>query len=281
MSCARTAPRLSSYLEGDLSARQRERVRAHLASCAACSDELDALRRTVALLRSWDPEEPPAGFTERVTERVAREAGGVWTALGRWLERALSAPGVAPVAAAAVGVMAFGWIQSWDQRLAPGPVAELRSSGVPAMARIAGPTPLPAGVARTRVATAVPPQPAEASSRPSMAACVEGRPGGGPADPAGCAAWHAWFVGLALDDAPAFLDEVERLPTARRDPWLHEVSRFAASSGSAALIERELRGSQDPRASGLASRFERPGASRAPAHTPGVPSVRRVGFESR
>ncbi len=51
--------RLSEYMDGELSAQDRERLESHLTSCAACRGTLDSLRRVVAHAENL-PDTPPA-----------------------------------------------------------------------------------------------------------------------------------------------------------------------------------------------------------------------------
>jgi len=59
---------LVSYLYDDLGAAERASFDAHLRDCAACREELNALRGVRADLISWSPRQPEFGF------RVVREA---------------------------------------------------------------------------------------------------------------------------------------------------------------------------------------------------------------
>ncbi len=51
---------LPAVLYGELDGEMGRRVEAHLDSCEACSAELDAHRRTLAMLDEWSVERPPA-----------------------------------------------------------------------------------------------------------------------------------------------------------------------------------------------------------------------------
>lgn len=97
MRCAGVRRRLGRHLEGELGEARRRRLAAHLEGCAACRDELEALRRTVELVRSL---EDPA--------LTADPAG---RALARLREQAQPRPGawrVAPGAARGAGLAAAG-----------------------------------------------------------------------------------------------------------------------------------------------------------------------------
>jgi len=58
MRCRNVRKNLVAYLDGEISGRRLERVRAHLRSCTACAGELDACARLRSALASL---EPPAG----------------------------------------------------------------------------------------------------------------------------------------------------------------------------------------------------------------------------
>jgi hypothetical protein len=89
--------RLVSYLYDDLGDGERATFERHLRECAACSDELSALRGVRADLISWSPPQPDFGF------RVVREPKVVPMPPRSW--RAWWTP-AAGLAAAAVLVLA-------------------------------------------------------------------------------------------------------------------------------------------------------------------------------
>jgi hypothetical protein len=53
---------LVAYLYDECEPAERDAVAAHLAQCASCADEIDALRATRRLLSAWAPPEAPLGF---------------------------------------------------------------------------------------------------------------------------------------------------------------------------------------------------------------------------
>ena len=65
MTCDETRDTLSAYLDEALAPDERSLVDAHLASCAECRRELEALRGTVALLQRVEPARAPVGFVDR------------------------------------------------------------------------------------------------------------------------------------------------------------------------------------------------------------------------
>ena len=58
--------RLSGLLDGGLPEAEAEEARLHLAACASCAGELQAVTEARAWLRHLPPVEPPSGFRERL-----------------------------------------------------------------------------------------------------------------------------------------------------------------------------------------------------------------------
>ena len=73
-SCDEVRDWLSAYLDGELTARRREAVEAHLAGCDACRRELASLRQVSACLQAWPAPEPASDLSARFTERLAARA---------------------------------------------------------------------------------------------------------------------------------------------------------------------------------------------------------------
>ena len=72
-----TTAQLSALLDGEVSAEEKTRWEAHLATCQRCQQELASLRRTVALLRALPQPALPRSFAlpVEVAEPVALFAG--------------------------------------------------------------------------------------------------------------------------------------------------------------------------------------------------------------
>ncbi|MGD8394373.1 MAG: anti-sigma factor [Candidatus Eiseniibacteriota bacterium] len=92
MSCRATRSNFSAYIESELSEADRRRVREHLEICADCARELEALKKTMTLLRWIPPVEASDGFATEVmvrvrAERMARPRVSVWERLVGWWER--------------------------------------------------------------------------------------------------------------------------------------------------------------------------------------------------
>jgi len=83
MNCERALDHLSGRLDGSLEEPLRTEVEVHLRDCPRCAAEEEALKETLALLRTLPPEKAPPELLEGVRRRIAEErraaAGG-----GRW-----------------------------------------------------------------------------------------------------------------------------------------------------------------------------------------------------
>jgi hypothetical protein len=253
--------RLSEYLERELSPRDERAIEAHLAACPSCAAELRALERSLEWLHALPAPEPPSDLGDAVLERLrAGEGQSRWRLLSDPAGERRATGWLAPVAAA-VAIGAITWLGNPLGRI--GGTSTVLAQGGPAERALAG---SPAGRAANRLGgiRVVP----AGAPRPSMQSCVERSGRGEPADE--CAAWYAWFVAMALEDARGFAREVAGLPASARDPWLERVTEFAARSGSAPLVGDQLRSSHDPGAIRIAKRFDRGGNG----------LVRTVGFGS-
>ena len=62
--------RLSEYLDGELTGREREALEAHLEGCAACRGVLEELRGVVARAASLVDREPPADLWSGIAARI-------------------------------------------------------------------------------------------------------------------------------------------------------------------------------------------------------------------
>jgi anti-sigma factor (TIGR02949 family) len=82
--CGQHRDRFSEYLDGELDGQARAALEAHVAGCAECRQELDALRRTVQAVRDLPAEPAPMGLTEDVLTRLRAEAPGRGAVLVLW-----------------------------------------------------------------------------------------------------------------------------------------------------------------------------------------------------
>jgi anti-sigma factor RsiW len=75
-SCRETRDRLSDYLDDELGARTRTRIRRHLSRCKRCQALLESLTRTLEQLRplgSIEQLEPAPATVRAVVERIELE----------------------------------------------------------------------------------------------------------------------------------------------------------------------------------------------------------------
>ena len=93
---------LSALLDGQLAEDEASSVRAHVATCEACTRELDDVREARRLVRELPAVEPPAGFLESL---LSDEPVVVPIAGRSRRRRLLPAIGAVAAAAAAVGVI--------------------------------------------------------------------------------------------------------------------------------------------------------------------------------
>jgi Putative zinc-finger len=66
MTCSEARELLSAVVDDALDASERDRLDAHLATCADCRREQERVRDTVALLHAVEPARAPVGFVDRV-----------------------------------------------------------------------------------------------------------------------------------------------------------------------------------------------------------------------
>jgi anti-sigma factor RsiW len=67
---------ISEYLDGTLSDETRDTVQKHLDHCEICSAILDSTRNLIILTADDRVFELPAGYSERLHARLAREIHG-------------------------------------------------------------------------------------------------------------------------------------------------------------------------------------------------------------
>jgi predicted anti-sigma-YlaC factor YlaD len=73
MSCKKWKKRLSSYLDNEVSYRERLKIEKHLKSCGACFNQFKQLGRIHRLVQSIQPEKPRPGFYERLSHRLSQK----------------------------------------------------------------------------------------------------------------------------------------------------------------------------------------------------------------
>jgi anti-sigma factor RsiW len=64
---------VSAYIDGEVNAELRAEIDRHLETCEICSAVLDSTRNVVVLMADDRVFELPAGFSQRLHERLERE----------------------------------------------------------------------------------------------------------------------------------------------------------------------------------------------------------------
>lgn len=72
---------LSRYLDAELTLPERRGVEVHLATCAACRSELEAIRRTDRMIRSWASRREPIPLATEERVLASSEKGGRLTSI--------------------------------------------------------------------------------------------------------------------------------------------------------------------------------------------------------
>jgi anti-sigma factor RsiW len=75
-------------------------VTAHVKQCSACTEELDSMRKTMALMDEWEAPEPSPYFLTRLRAHVKEEREKAPVSMFGWLRRPVLAASLATVLAA-------------------------------------------------------------------------------------------------------------------------------------------------------------------------------------
>jgi anti-sigma factor (TIGR02949 family) len=70
ISCVEVWREISNYLDGEISAELRERMRAHFDVCDHCSAVLDGTRNVVELVGDGKTFRMPEGFSARLYKKI-------------------------------------------------------------------------------------------------------------------------------------------------------------------------------------------------------------------
>jgi anti-sigma factor RsiW len=73
ISCLEVIRELSNYIDQDVTPRLRKQVAAHLAGCSHCTAVYDGLRNTITLTGDGRAFDLPAGFSQRLRSKLARQ----------------------------------------------------------------------------------------------------------------------------------------------------------------------------------------------------------------
>jgi anti-sigma factor (TIGR02949 family) len=75
LSCRDVVAQLSEYLDGELSASERQLLDYHLAHCEHCTALYDSTRKTIRLVTESATWDLPVAIVDRVAENVLTELG--------------------------------------------------------------------------------------------------------------------------------------------------------------------------------------------------------------
>jgi len=120
MTCEEMKPLLMAYLDGEIDTGDIERVRQHLAGCAACRAELDAFRSLVRETQGMRIREPGdeviAAFWRSLYSRIERGTGWVLVIAGALLVLAYGGyefvrnPGMSVILKVGIASAAVGFV---------------------------------------------------------------------------------------------------------------------------------------------------------------------------
>jgi anti-sigma factor RsiW len=133
MDHAEIRDKLSAYLDGAVTLREKSLIEKHLETCPECGTALRELRRTVARLGNLGEEHPPPWLTQRIMAQVGEEAGREKSLLRRLF---LPLRWRLPMEAAAlvflsVSVYLVYRMVSPEVKIAVPPVAEIQGEAAP------------------------------------------------------------------------------------------------------------------------------------------------------
>jgi predicted anti-sigma-YlaC factor YlaD len=74
ISCREVIRELSGYIDQDVRPELRRQIEEHLAKCRHCTAVYDGTRNVIRLIGDGRTFELPAGFSERLREKLARES---------------------------------------------------------------------------------------------------------------------------------------------------------------------------------------------------------------
>lgn len=75
VSCREVWREITNYIDGELDAEMQKAIEAHLDQCRHCTALLDSTRNVIVLIADERTFRLPAGFSNRMRERLEREIG--------------------------------------------------------------------------------------------------------------------------------------------------------------------------------------------------------------
>ena len=73
ISCMEVIRELSNYIDNDVTAQLRNEILAHLSGCSRCTAVYNGLRNTITLTGDGRAFDLPAGFSQRLRAKLAKE----------------------------------------------------------------------------------------------------------------------------------------------------------------------------------------------------------------
>lgn len=73
INCLEVIRELSNYIDNDVTPQLREDLLAHLSGCSRCTAVHDGLRNTITLTGDNRAFDLPAGFSQRLRAKLAKE----------------------------------------------------------------------------------------------------------------------------------------------------------------------------------------------------------------
>jgi hypothetical protein len=73
ISCLEVIRELSNYIDKDVTPELREQILAHLPGCSRCTAVYNGLRNTITLTGDGRAFDLPAGFSQRLHAKLAKE----------------------------------------------------------------------------------------------------------------------------------------------------------------------------------------------------------------
>lgn len=112
MNCETMEELISAYVDGEVTAEERQTVERHVASCASCRAALQDFSTAQTLLRTLPVLDAPQGFRQRVTAHVEQTPRSwAW----RWLVAPRFALGAIALLLIGAGVLFWNWRQAPNQ----------------------------------------------------------------------------------------------------------------------------------------------------------------------
>jgi anti-sigma factor RsiW len=132
--------KLSAYLDGAVTPREKSLIEEHLETCAECGTAVRELRRTVDRLRELGEEEPPPWLTQRIMARIGEEAAqekSIWRRFFLPLRWKLPVEAAALVFLSVTVYLVYRTV-SPEVKIAVPPVAEMQREAAPQSPPAAG-----------------------------------------------------------------------------------------------------------------------------------------------